>query len=241
MSAADRVIWHDAECGGYEADLPLWRELAGTAGGAVLDVGAGTGRVAVDLARRGHEVTALDRDPALLAELRRRAAELPIAAVEADARLFHLGRQFALIVVPMQTVQLFGGTNERVSFLRSAAEHMAPGARLAAALADPLDGFDAEHTEPPAPDVRRIGEITYASQPVAVRDEGDTLVIERLRHTISAGGARDVQADAVRLARLAPARLEREGRKVGLLPERRRRIPATDEHVGSTVVMLRVR
>ena len=24
------VIWHDIECGGYDVDLPLWRELAGT-------------------------------------------------------------------------------------------------------------------------------------------------------------------------------------------------------------------
>ena len=52
------VIWHDVECGAYEADLPLWRELAS---GRVLDVGAGTGRVALDLARAGHPVTALDR------------------------------------------------------------------------------------------------------------------------------------------------------------------------------------
>ena len=59
MSAA---IWHDIECGAYTADLPLWEELA--AGGTVLDVGAGTGRVALRLARAGCAVTALDRDPA---------------------------------------------------------------------------------------------------------------------------------------------------------------------------------
>ncbi len=67
------VIWHDLECGGYVADLPLWRELARERGGPILDVGAGTGRVALDLARNGHEVTALDRDPELLDALRRRA------------------------------------------------------------------------------------------------------------------------------------------------------------------------
>ena len=50
------VIWHDLECGGYREDLPLWRALADRAGGPVLDVGAGTGRVALDLARAGHEV-----------------------------------------------------------------------------------------------------------------------------------------------------------------------------------------
>ena len=55
------VLWHDIECGSYDLDLPLWRELADREGSPVLDVGAGTGRVALDLARRGHEVVALDR------------------------------------------------------------------------------------------------------------------------------------------------------------------------------------
>jgi len=52
------AIWHDIECGAYTADLPLWEELA--AGGAVLDVGAGTGRVALRLARAGCAMTAVD-------------------------------------------------------------------------------------------------------------------------------------------------------------------------------------
>lgn len=84
------VIWHDAECGRYTADLPLWRELAAAAGGRILDVGAGTGRVALDLAAAGHEVLALDRCDALLSALRarerRRTHERAVEAVTADAR-----------------------------------------------------------------------------------------------------------------------------------------------------------
>ena len=60
------VVWHDVECGGYDADLALWRELAREAGGPVLDVGAGTGRVALRLAGAGLDVTALDLDGELL-------------------------------------------------------------------------------------------------------------------------------------------------------------------------------
>ena len=82
------VIWHDVECGGYAQDLSLWRSLAADHGDPILDVGAGTGRIALDLARRGHEVFALDHDPALVAELARRAGDLSITAIIADAQDF---------------------------------------------------------------------------------------------------------------------------------------------------------
>jgi len=68
------VVWHDLECGGYRVDMPAWLELAERAGGPVLDVGAGTGRVSLALARAGHAVTAVDRDQALLDALGQRVA-----------------------------------------------------------------------------------------------------------------------------------------------------------------------
>ena len=73
----DAVIWHDVENGGYEADLPLWRAPGrADADGPVLDLGAGTGRVALDLAAAGHERhrARLRRGPARRARPRARAA-----------------------------------------------------------------------------------------------------------------------------------------------------------------------
>ena len=100
MGSDPAVVWHDVECGSYRADLPLWRMLAGQQGDPILDVGAGTGRVTLELARAGWAVTALDSDARLLAELERRAAGLPVTTAVADARRFELDRRFALIVVP---------------------------------------------------------------------------------------------------------------------------------------------
>jgi SAM-dependent methyltransferase len=233
------VLWHDIECGGYDVDLPLWRELADREGSPVLDVGAGTGRVAIDLARRGHEVLALDRDAALLDALLERGAGLAVSAVAADARDFDLGRRFALIVVPMQTVQLLGGPAGRARFLERVREHLATDGLLAAALADALEAFDSEHDQPPMPDLREVEGVVYASRPVAVRDLGDRAAIERVREVVASDGTRTVSDDVIELDRLDPDTLTAEATAFGLRAEAPRRLDPTLDYVGSTVVMLR--
>ena len=233
------VLWHDLECGGYDLDLPLWRELADREGSPVLDIGAGTGRVALDLARRGHEVVALDRSAELLDALRERAADLAITTVAADARDFALDRRFPLVVVPMQTLQLLGGAEGRARCLACVREHLAPAGLLAAALADALDAFDADHDEPPRPDLREVGGTVYASRPVAVRDLGDRAAIERVREIVARDGTRTVIDDIIELDRVDVDALAAEAAAFGLRAETPRRIPQTLDYVGSTVAMLR--
>lgn len=235
------VLWHDLECGRYAEDLPLWRELAAETAGPLLDLGAGSGRVALDLARAGHDVTALDVDPLLLGALDERAAAagLVVETVCADARDFALERRFALVLAPMQTIQLLGGPAGRAGLLRSAAACLRPGGLLACALADALEGFDAAHTEPPLPDLLEQDGWVYASQPVAVRPDADGTTIERIRQTVSPDGARTAEGDAVRLDKLDGDTLEAEGVAAGLHAAGRRFVEMTDEHVGSEVVLLR--
>jgi SAM-dependent methyltransferase len=239
MSAVASVVWHDVECGSYVEDLGLWRSLAAEASGPVLDVGAGTGRVALDLAAQGIDVTALDSDPALLAALAERAAaaSLSVPTVAADARDFAIaGAAFALIAVPMQTIQLLGGPEGRAEFLHAARAHLADGGAIAIALADALDSFEAEIDGLPEPDVATVEGITYTSLPLAVVDEGDRAAIHRLRQR--SDGAPE-EHDVIRLARVSPAELAEEAVPLGLIAEEARRIAATDVYVGSTVVILR--
>jgi SAM-dependent methyltransferase len=236
LTVAD-VVWHDLECGGYAEDLGLWRELAGA--GPVLDLGCGTGRVARDLAARDVPVVGLDRDAVLLAALRARAEGLPVETVCADARDFDLGRRFAVVLAPMQTVQLLGGPEGRARFLRCAGAHLEPGGLFALALADALEGFDEETDTPPLPDAREQDGIVYFSQPVAVKDEGERVAIHRVREIVDRDGGRTSGRDVVRLDRLAPDELEAEARTEGFTVLERRLIGATDEFVGSVVVMLR--
>lgn len=234
------VIWHDVECGGYEADLPLWRALAREAGGPILDVGAGTGRVALHLARAGRAVTALDREPLLLAALaeRARAERLAIETVEADATALDLGaRRFALIAVPMQTIQLFT-PGERRAFLAAAARQLEPGGRVALAIADALEGHD-EDIELPLPDIGDLDGWRFVSQPVAVRTVRGGVQIERVRQTVSPDLVRSRELDTVVLADLTVGQLEDEGRAAGLAVAPARHIPGTSEHVASELVVLR--
>jgi SAM-dependent methyltransferase len=234
------VVWHDVECGAYGEDLPLWRELAAGCEGPILDVGAGTGRVTLHLAGRGHPVVALDRSPALLGALTERAAGLPVETVAADARDFDLrGRRFELVLVPMQTVQLLGGPAGRAGFLRRAAAHLAPGGLLAIAIADALATFDEVRDLPPVPDIREIDGVLYASRPVSVHDEEGGAVIRRIREIVDTNGNRSAEEDRIRLDHLSRATLEAEGRAAGFRVEPARAIPETDDYLGSTVVMLR--
>jgi SAM-dependent methyltransferase len=233
------VIWHDLECWGYRLDLPLWRELADREGSPVLDVGAGTGRVSLDLAGRGHEVVALDVSAELLDALRERAAGLPVTTVASDARDFAIDRRFPLVLVPMQTLQLFGGPEGRGRFLTRARDHLATGGLIAVALADALECFDEEHDQPPPPDMRDVDGVVYASRPVAVRDLGDRAAIDRIRDVVEADGTHTRTENVVELDRIDPDGLAEEAEALGLRAETPRRIPPTIEYVGSTVVMLR--
>jgi SAM-dependent methyltransferase len=238
---AAAVIWHELECGSYGEDLELWRRLAREAGGPVLDVGAGTGRVTLDLARRGHQVTALDLDGELLARLAADAGGLDVRTIIADAREFSLEETYALCIVPMQTIQLLGGPSERRAFLACAARHLRPKAVLAIAIADELEPFDADDALviAPLPDVCERDGIVYCSRPTAVRERDGRFVLERRRETVTAAGELTVERDEVALYQVAAQTLEREGAGVGLTPTGRIVVPATDDYVASMVVMFR--
>lgn len=238
MSAAlaTEAIWHDVECASYGADLPLWEELAAAGGGAVLDLGCGTGRVTLHLARRGHEVIGVDHDATLLAALRARSGELAVETVHADAREFVLDRPVALALAPMQTLQLLEGTEDRIACLQRVAAALAPGGRFATAILEEMPPSD--DSPPPLPDVLEVDGWVYSSLAVEVAVGPDEIVIHRVRQTVSPAGELGEEPNRVRIETFSSAQLEEEAATVGLAPVERRWIGPTDIHVGSTVVIL---
>ena len=210
---ATAAIWHDVECGSYAADLPLWEELAEEHGGPVLELGCGTGRVALHLARRGHRVYGLDRDPELLDVLADRAADLSpsgvgresvgdpeprVVPVQADARSFELAESVALALAPTHLLQLLPNATARTECLRCVARALRPGGLLAASIIEEMP--EADGAPPPLPDVREVDGWVYSSLAVEAAVGPGEIVVHRLRHAVSPEGKLSEEPNEVRIA-----------------------------------------
>jgi SAM-dependent methyltransferase len=233
------AVWHDVECGGYAADLPVWERLAGAADGPVLELGCGTGRVALRLAARNNEVWAVDADASLLEALQARAAAqgLGVRAICADIRALDLDREFALILAPTQLLQMLGSAAARHAALERAAGHLASGGRLAAAIVEPLS----PSRDGPAaalPDVRELDGWVYSSLPAVLVTAGGDLEIHRHRQAVSPNGSLSEEEHTDRLDALDADALEAEATTPSLRPAGRLEVPPTEGYLGSTVVIL---
>jgi SAM-dependent methyltransferase len=113
---------HDAAHG--EADL-----IQSFTPRTVLDAGCGTGRVAIELHRRGIEVVGVDLDGDLLALARAKAPA--VTWVEDDLASFDLGRRFDVVALP-GNVMLFCADHVRAAVVARCAAHVADGGRLIA-------------------------------------------------------------------------------------------------------------
>ncbi len=215
---------------------------AGRAYGAeepIMELGCGTGRVTLHLARRGaYLVIGLDRDPALVEAVWERAArELAGDASSRDVREFSFATQFRLVLAPMQLIQLLAGSEERISCLGCTLDNMLPGGKAALAIVEEhagcARGCDAAAAGR-APD-RRLDLLEPAAGAAVVEGK---IVLRRLRQTVDPDGEMSEEMSEVELCLLSAEALEEEARSVGFKPIGRRQIPATDAHVGSTVVLL---
>ena len=124
---------YDYEYRRRRADVTFYRQLASRrAPRRILELGAGSGRVTIPLARDGFEVVAVDRAPAMLDLLRARVAKLPAAArrrvtiVEGDLRDFDAGGRFPLAIAAFNVVEHLYTRAEVDVCLRRVAAHLAP-------------------------------------------------------------------------------------------------------------------
>ena len=120
---------YDLQDEGYYDDYPLTEQWARSLGGPLLDLACGTGRMALRLAAHGYQVTGVDITPEMIARARQKAAKqgLSIEWVVADARNFHLQKQFALIYLLENVFQFFLTREGQEAMLTCVREHLLPG------------------------------------------------------------------------------------------------------------------
>ena len=107
---------------------------------SVLDAGCGTGRVALELARRGVDVVGVDVDPSMLATARQRGGALRFEEADLADSSFSLGRTFDLVVMA-GNVPLFTPPGTQSALVAGCARHLAGGGLLVAGFS--LDrGYD---------------------------------------------------------------------------------------------------
>ena len=135
-------------------DLDLYLALAARTGGPILELGCGTGRVAVPLAAAGHQVTAVDIDPAMLERARRRAAAAGAAIggriefVEADMLGMDLpsAGSFRLAIIALNSLFLLATRAAQREAFATMARHVASGGLAVVDIwlpdADDLARFD---------------------------------------------------------------------------------------------------
>ena len=103
--------------------------VAGLGPGSVLDAGCGTGRVAIELARRGIDVVGVDVDGSMLDVARAKQPDL--TWVEADLAVVDLGRSFDVIMLA-GNVMIFLAPGAEALVVDNLARHLCPGGALVA-------------------------------------------------------------------------------------------------------------
>ena len=157
-------------------DVQFYVDEATNVRGSVLEVGCGTGRILLPIARSGRTVEGLDASPEMLDRCRTKLREEPdgvqrrVTLHQGDARSFDIGRQFALVTAPFRVVQHLTTVDDQLAFLESAARHLARGGQLVFDVFNPnfaalvsADGVEKEDTPnttlPDGRSFRRTGRV----------------------------------------------------------------------------------
>lgn len=114
-------------------DVELYHALADRTGGPVLELGVGSGRIAVPLAEAGHTVTGVDDDPEMLARAARAAQDSKahsnggsLLLIEGDLTTIRLDDRFGLAILALNTLMLLEEPDRQTAALRTLAAHLRP-------------------------------------------------------------------------------------------------------------------
>lgn len=143
---------YDLFYGDLEDDLAMYLGFAERTGGPILEIGSGTGRVALALAEAGHDVTGLEPSAAMRAIAQHKIDEAGFAdrvrVIDGDMRRFRIDQHFGLISAPLNTFLHNLTLDDQLATLNSIKKHLRPGGLLV------LDCFNPDPAQ--AADDRRL-------------------------------------------------------------------------------------
>jgi len=126
--------FYDLVYGERDDDLPMYRDFALAAAGPILELGCGTGRVLIPLARDGHHITGLEASESMLdvARAKVEAAQVGdrVTLIAGDMRDFDTPTRFALAFIPINTFMHCYDTGQQLACLRCIHRHLRPGGQL---------------------------------------------------------------------------------------------------------------
>jgi SAM-dependent methyltransferase len=137
------AAYYDGSSPGLAGDVEFYVEEATRAGGGVLEVGCGTGRILLPIARAGVDVVGLDPSADMLDVAKRKIDGEPpevrerIELLEGDVRTFNLDRKFRLAVIPYRAFLHLYTVEDQMAGLLNLHRHLEPKGRLVFNVFDP--------------------------------------------------------------------------------------------------------
>ncbi|HET8895005.1 MAG TPA: class I SAM-dependent methyltransferase [Gaiellaceae bacterium] len=123
---------YDAWASGMPDDVDYYVALAREAAEPIVELAAGTGRVAIPIAREtGKRVIGIDSSPAMLAQASERAQSLPIEWREADMRDFELAEPVELVICPGRSLLHLPTWSDKLRVFERVTAALRPGGRFA--------------------------------------------------------------------------------------------------------------
>lgn len=163
----------------FGGDLEWYRRKAQESGGPVLELGAGTGRITLGIARDGVRIHALDADAGMLERLRRKlGAEPPevrerVTPVAGDMRTFSLSERFALVIAPFRAFLHNLTEQDQLACLERVRAHLRPGGSFAFNVFHPSLTFMSRNAGPLEGVWRRAGTYSTEGGGLLVRSESN--------------------------------------------------------------------
>jgi SAM-dependent methyltransferase len=132
-------------------DVAYWTEVGRGAGGPVLELACGTGRLLLPIRKAGVDIDGIDSSPAMIARLkeRARASGLSVRAEVADMRDFTMGRRYARIFCGFNGFAHCETIGDQINTLCSSLEHLEPGGALVIHMSYPGPAYWSEQEGKP--------------------------------------------------------------------------------------------